>query len=82
MDFLQRLTPLSVALCLLAVLVNASIFGYYLRAKRLGNFKQLPGPPASSWLGGNLGQLPKEKPWLKLKEWSDVYGKFLPLNAA
>ena len=41
--------------------------------KRKGGARTLPGPKGVPVIG-NLRQLPKLKPWVQLKEWSEVYG--------
>ena len=62
------------AVCAL-LLMGGLALSYYLTIKRQKNFTQIPGPPSTNWLGGNISQMPKEKPWLKMKEWGDTYGK-------
>ncbi|KAF9533206.1 cytochrome P450 [Crepidotus variabilis] len=36
-----------------------------------------PGPPPSSWLGGNVGDIPEIKPWLRCAEWSKDFGNLI-----
>ena len=33
-----------------------------------------PGPPTSSWIGGNVKQLPKSEPWKTYAIWGSLYG--------
>lgn len=43
------------------------------RSRKLGT-KELPGPKGIP-LVGNLFQLPKERPWLQMAEWTKEYGR-------
>lgn len=67
-DQLLREQPLALAL-LVAVVVLAA-----LKFKSSPAGKKLPSPPGALPLVGHLHLLPAERPWTKLKEWSDTYG--------
>ncbi|KAF9533208.1 cytochrome P450 [Crepidotus variabilis] len=36
-----------------------------------------PGPPPSSWLGGNIKDVPGIKPWLRYTDWKKRYGNLV-----
>jgi hypothetical protein len=69
-DFMHE-QPLALALLLACI---AAAYALARPRSRRGAAKSLPSPPGALPLLGHLPQLGKERPWVKLKEWSDVYG--------
>ena len=55
-------------------------FVLFLQTRRAGKGQRggskLPSPPGALPFVGHLRLLPKERPWVKLKEWSDQLGAF------
>ena len=60
-----------------AVLLTAILYLLFALVHPRGVGKSLPPGPEPQFIAGNAFQLPKDRPWLRLSQWSGIYGELL-----
>ncbi|KAK7037783.1 hypothetical protein VNI00_010744 [Paramarasmius palmivorus] len=65
--------------CIAAILVLAAILTKLLSSHVQSNSQYPPGPPKRLFFG-NLGEIPRKKPWLAYTEWAKMYGDVMYLK--